>query len=145
MSNSIAIATYDIDLIEETEYNTWIDFWLNGEAYSPEYNRWTVRTRRGELMEVELPFEGALLESLVMEEFTMVLEHLGCGTFEEFQQAIKYKAGADHVKSVQLVVRGLDGSVFLREYMFNAVALEKLSALCAKNLAYRVWSERSRG
>jgi len=144
MSNSIAIATYDVDLIEETEYNTWIDFWLNEETHSPEGNRWTVRTQRGELVEVELPFEELLLESLVMEEFTMVLEHLGCGSFEEFQRVIKNRPGADHVKSVQLVVRGVDGGVYLREYIFNVVALEKLAGLCAKNLTYRVWSERPR-
>jgi|SRR6185312_1180557 len=145
MSNSIAIATYDIDLIEETEYNTWIDFWLNEEAHSPDGDTWTVRTQRGELVEVELPFEQVLLESLVMEEFTMVLEHLGCGSFEEFQRVIKNRPGADHVKSVQLVVRGVDGGVYLREYIFNVVALEKLAGLCAKNLTYRVWSERPRG
>jgi hypothetical protein len=145
MSNSIEIATYDIDLIEETEYNTWIDFWLNEEIFSPERNTWTVRTQRDELVEVELPFDRALLESLVMEEFTMVLEHLGCGSFEEFQRIIKCKPGADHVKSVQLVVRGVDGSVYLREYMFNAAALQKLAALCAKGRTYRVWSERRKG
>lgn len=144
MSNSIAIATYDIDLIEDTEYSTWIDFWLNQETWSPELNKRTVRTARGELVEIELPFDDILLESLVMEEFTMVLEHLGCGTFEEFQRIIQYKPGADHVKSVQLVVRALDGSVYLREYMFNVIALERLSGLCAKHLRYRVWSERAR-
>ena len=145
MSNSIAIATFDIDLIEDTDYNTWIDFWLNEEAFSPADNRWTVRTARGELVEVELPFNRALLEMLVMEEFTMVLEHLGCGTFEEFRALLKPTPETDHVEAVNLVVRGLDGSVYLRAYLFNALALEKLAELCAKNLVYRVWSERPRG
>jgi len=145
MSNSIAIATFDIDLIEDTDYNTWIDFWLNEESHSPELNRWTVRTKKGELVEVELPFNRELLEMLVMEEFTMVLEHLGCGTFEEFRSLLKYIPGNDHAEAVNLVVRGLDGTVYLRTYLFNAVALEKLARLAAKNLVYRVWSERPRG
>ena len=142
MSNSIRIATYRIDLIKETGYNTWIDFWLNEEAYSPELNRRKVRTPKGELAEVNLPFSGAMLETLVMEEFSMILEHLGCGGFEEFQVLIKYKPGVDPVEAISLVVRGVDGSVYLRDYLFTEAALLRLSRLCSKNLTYRVWSEK---
>jgi hypothetical protein len=144
MSNSIVIATFDIDLIEDTDYDTWIDFWLNEESYSPELNRRAVRNSKGDLVEVELPFSGAHLEMLVMEEFAMILEHLGCGTFEEFGSLIKYSPGTEHAEAVNLVVRGLDGSVYLRKYLFNAVALEKLARLCAKKLTYRVWSQKAK-
>jgi hypothetical protein len=145
MSNSISIATFDIDLIEETDHSTWIDFWLNEEGYAPETNRRTVRTPKDELVEVELPFGEAVLEMLVMEEFTMIMEHLGCGTFEDFKAIIKYKPGTDEAETTQLVVRALDGSVYLREYIFSVAAVEKLSKLCAKHLTYRVWSEKAVG
>jgi hypothetical protein len=44
-----------------------------------------------------------------------------------------------------LVVRGIDGSVYLRDYLFTDAALAKLSRLYSKKLNYRVWSEKPKG
>ena len=142
MSNSILIDTYRIDVIKDSGYRTWLDFWLNMDAISAGTNVATYNNAKGESEQLALPFDEPTLEMLVSEEFRMILEHLSCKDFGEFENLAVGIDGPKPVIPVNLVVRAVDGSVYFRQYTFNLAAFRKLKRLYASGARYLVWHER---
>ncbi|HEX3933275.1 MAG TPA: hypothetical protein VHW43_01260 [Puia sp.] len=143
MSNSISVNTYKINLIEDTGYKTWLDFWLNTDTVLAATNVAAYQNAKGNLEEIQLPFNERILELLVREEFSMILEHLSCKNFDEFE---KLTGGGSTfvIQPIELIVRTVDGSVYFRQYMINALAYKKLKALFSTPLKYTVWQERTK-
>src|ERR1700753_1373125 len=122
MSNSIAIQTYKVSSIADTGYKTWLDFWLNTDTVNSSTNVASFQDADGKLKDIQLPFNERILELLVREEFTMILEHLSVREFEDFEKISSTGSGVT-IEPVNLIVRSIDGSVYFRQYYINALAL----------------------
>jgi hypothetical protein len=140
MSDSISTDTYKIQCIAETGYHTWLNFWLNMDMMHTKTNVASYQNTNGKLAEIELPFSEELLKLLVREEFTIVLEHLSCASFEDFEKTTTISPDKV-IDPINLIVRAADGSVYLRQYLIGRTALIKLKALFAIPAKYTTWTE----
>jgi hypothetical protein len=146
MLNSLQVTEYKADLLRGTGYESWLNFFLNYERYNPSEGKFVYicRTTEGNLAPLELPFNMVLLENLVMEEFKMILEHLSCTTFEDFDQLVKRRNAFydETTEPINLIVRTVDGTVYLRRYMISELSLNKLQRLYEKDPQYKSHQER---
>jgi len=145
MSNSLSINSFKTDLLNDTGYGTWLNFYLNQERYAATeegQHRYGYR-QNDKYRSVDLPFPMTILESLVAEEFKMILEHLSCKTFDEFNRLVTRRTAfyEETTEPVNLVVRALDGSVYLRQYRVSEYSLQKLKTLSEKAHNYRSHQE----
>src|SRR5579872_2248013 len=126
MSNSLRVNSFTTDLLKDTGHHTWLNFWLNQERYSAVNEKYMYMYVRNDKYEpLELPFPMGILEILVTEEFKMILEHLGCKTFDDFDKLVKRRSGffKETTEPVNLVVRAVDGSVYLRQYLISEYSI----------------------
>jgi hypothetical protein len=145
MSNSLRVNSFKTDLLKETGYESWLNFWLNQERYIVDDEKYTYGHLKNDKYEwIHLPFSITILEWLVVEEFKTILEHLGCKTFDDFDQLVKRRGGFydDITEPVNLIFRAVNGSIYLRQYVISVHSLNKLKLLSEKGHKYRSYQEK---
>ena len=141
MTNSIVIEKVTIDAIKETGFHTWLNFWLNVQAHGPaRFEYIDTDGNRAELSGA--PFSLRNLELLVIEEFKMILEHLSCKKYSDFEKLMEGKSGSAGTRQpLEVYARTKENYIILRTYYFDEAALLRLGALFKNESAHLTWDE----